>query len=63
MGINIEPREYALHSNAVYIKPAHPGPLVIPAGTTLHMVNTMQDQHKECQQVAVGPVVIPQLIK
>ena len=43
----IFPREYALHSNAAYRKPEHPGPLIILAGTTLHMSNTLWDQHKE----------------
>ena len=47
LGLVIAPREYALYSNAAYIKQAHPGPLVIPASTTNHMANTMQDQHKE----------------
>ena len=41
------PREYALHSDAAYCKPNHPGTLIIPASTTLHMANTFKEQHKE----------------
>ena len=47
LGLVLTPQEYALHSNAAYHRPAHPGPLVIPAGTTQHMANMMCDQHRE----------------
>ena len=47
LGLVVAPRAYALHSNAPYRKPEHPGPLIIAAGTTLHMSNTLRDQHKE----------------
>ena len=47
LGLVLTPQEYALHSNAAYRCPTHPGPLVIPAGTTQHMSGTMRDQHKE----------------
>ena len=47
LGLVLTPQEYALHSNAAYRRPPHPGPLVIPAGTTQHMANTMREQHRE----------------
>ena len=47
LGLVLSPQEYALHSNAAYRRPTHPGPLVIPAGTTQHMAGTMREQHRE----------------
>ena len=47
LGLVLSPQEYALHSNAAYRRPQHPGPLVIAPGTTLHMANTFRDQHRE----------------
>ena len=47
LGLVLSPREYALHSNAAYRRPAHPGSLVIAPGTTLHMTNTLRDQHRK----------------
>ena len=38
---------YALISPAPILRPAHPGILVIPPGTLLHVANTMKDTHKE----------------
>ena len=38
---------YALISPAAIARPAHPGILVIPPGTLLHVANTMKDTHKE----------------
>ena len=31
----------------IHGEPTHPGPLIITAGTTLHMPNTLRDQNKE----------------
>ena len=47
VGLGFSPREYALYSNTVYRKLDHPGLLIIPTGSTLHMSNTVLDQHKE----------------
>ena len=47
LGLVLSPGRYALISNAAYNRPAHPGQLVIPAGTTLHLARTMRDQHTE----------------
>ncbi len=47
LGLVISPQEYPMHSNAAYCQPIHPGPLVIPPGTTNHMTSTMREQHRE----------------
>ena len=47
VGLVLRPQEYALHSNAAYRRPTHPGPLIVPAGTTNHMLNTLREQHRE----------------
>ena len=51
LGLVLSPRRYALLSNAEYNRPIHPGQLVIPPGTTLHMARTMRDQHTERSRV------------
>lgn len=51
LGLVLCPQEYAVHSNTVYRWPTHPGPLVIPAGTTNHMSNTLHEQHHERMRV------------
>ena len=47
LGLVLSPRRYALLSNADYVRPQHPGQLVIPPGTTQHMVRTLKDQHEQ----------------
>jgi hypothetical protein len=39
--------QYALLTNQAFVRPAHPGPLVIPAGTTAVMATAMKDAHVE----------------
>ena len=38
---------YALISAGGNVRPLHPGPLVIPIGTTIHMTMTMKVAHKK----------------
>ena len=40
-------QQYKLLFNAPFIRPAHPGVLVIPPGTTQHRSALMRDQHAE----------------
>ena len=47
LGLVLSPGRYALISNAPYNRPQHPGQLVIPAGTMLHMARTLTDEHTE----------------
>ena len=47
LGLVLSPGRYALVSNVPYNRPQHPGQLVIPAATTLHMARTLKDQHTE----------------
>jgi hypothetical protein len=37
--------QYALLTNQQFVRPVHPGPLVIPAGTTAVMATAMKDAH------------------
>ena len=43
----LSPADYALISAAAVVRPAHPGPLLIPAGITQRMAMAMKDAHKE----------------
>ena len=47
LGLVLSPQDYALHSDAAYRKPNHPGAIVIPPGTTNHLANIYREQHKE----------------
>ena len=51
LALLISPADYALISPAAVVRPAHPGPLLIPAGTTQHMAMTMKDAHKEALRI------------
>ena len=41
LGLILTPAEYTLIAALPYICPGHPGPLVIPLGTTLHAANAL----------------------
>ena len=43
----IPPEQFNLISNAPFVRPVHPGPLVIPPGTTAAMTVTLKDIHTE----------------
>ena len=48
LGLVLSPAEYALISNVPYVRPQHPGPLIIPAGTAHHeavRLRADQDEH------------------
>ena len=47
LGLILTANEYATVSNTPYVRPIHPGPLIIPNGATQHIVNTLRDQNKE----------------
>ena len=47
-GIVVSPREYAMVPGTIpYVRPAHPGPLVIPVGTTQILATGLRADHKE----------------
>ena len=47
LGLVLTPPEYALLSPVPYARPAHPGALVIAAGTAQHEAIRLRDEHKE----------------
>ena len=42
----IGPAQFALLSNVPFVAPQHPGPLLIPQGTTAHIARNMEQIHK-----------------
>ena len=51
LGLVLPPPKYAMISNVPFIKPPHPGPLVIPPNTTQHMATTLKESHTESIRV------------
>ena len=51
LGLILTPAEYATVSATPYVCPPHPGPLVIPPGTTLHASTVLREQHKKALQL------------
>ena len=51
LGLVLSPRAYALISNAPFVRPNHPGPLVIPPGQTQAQIKALEDQHREALRV------------
>ena len=47
LGLVLNPIRYALISPVPYVRPVHPGPLVIPPGTTQHESTRLRNEHKE----------------
>ena len=47
LGLAITPEQYALISNAAFVRPNHPGPLVIPPNLTQAQIQAVRDQHVE----------------
>ena len=63
LGLVLSPGRYALISNAEYHRPNHPGQLVIPAGTTLHMARTMHNQRTERLRVFRETISVENTLK
>ena len=62
----LTPEEYANVTLIPYVRPVHPGALIIPPGTTLHKSTRLREdfkeqlrQYRECTQV--GTSIIKQL--
>jgi hypothetical protein len=47
LGLVISPARYAMESNEAYVRPVHPGTLVIAAGDTRHAQDAHEREHKE----------------
>ena len=47
LGLVLPPHTYAMISDTPFVQPAHPGPLVIPPGTTGPMATVLREQHQE----------------
>ena len=47
LGLVLTPTEYQRITNTPYAKPAHPGTLTIPAGTTQHEATRLTSDHDE----------------
>ena len=62
LGLVIPPNRYNLISNAPFIRPNHPGPLVIPPGTAQHAASTMRDLHAEQMRVFKEVNVVDQAL-
>ena len=46
LGIVLTDAELAVLTAVPYVRPAHPGPLVIPAGTAQHEANRLRKEHQ-----------------
>ena len=47
-GLVVDPREYAMVPGTIpYVRPVHPGPLIIPPGTTQILATGLRADHKE----------------
>jgi len=47
LALVLSPAQFDLISDVPFVRPVHPGPLVIPAGTTAAMSTILRDQHAE----------------
>ena len=63
LGLVISPQEYALHSDAVYWRPNHPGIIVILPGTTNRLANIYREQHKERLRVSREVQAVEQALR
>ena len=67
LGLILTPAEYAAISAHAYVRPVHPGVLVIPPGTAQHEVTRLREEHKEQirlfrETVDVEKALIKQLV-
>ena len=51
LGLLLSDASYALISATPFVRPAHPGVLVVPPGTTAHMSTNMRISHEEALRV------------
>ena len=47
LGLVLTDAQYGMISNVPFVRPDHPGPLIIPPNITNHMTVTMRDQHRK----------------
>ena len=47
LGLVLTPPEYTLVDPTPYVRPIHPGTLIIPVGTTQHESQRLREAHKE----------------
>ena len=47
LGLLLSPQEYQAVNRMAYVRPVHPGILVIPPGTTQHESTRIKDEHKQ----------------
>ena len=43
----MSPAQYAVESQVAFVRPAHPGALVIPTATARHLADQMEREYKE----------------
>ena len=47
LGLVISPTTYAILSTTPFVRPTHPGTLIIPPGSTQHAARTLRELHEE----------------
>ena len=47
LGLLVSAPQYALISATPFVMPVYPPPLVLPAGATIHLIQTLQQQHRD----------------
>ena len=67
LGLVLTPQDFARLSPVPYVRPAHPGALVIPAGTAQHEAIRLREEHKENirlfrETIAVEKVLIKLIV-
>ena len=51
LGLLVSAPQYALISGTPFVMPLFPPPLVFPLGATIHMINSLQQQHRDSFRV------------
>ena len=63
LGLILTDAEYTNVSPVPYVRPIHPGPLIIPQGTTQHAANALRDAHKRTITLFHTPVDLENALK
>ena len=63
LGLVLTPLEYANASAVPYVRPPHPGPLVIPGGSTARQENTIREDHKKATKLYRETVNLERTLK